>query len=143
MTAIITSIFAFLGSAANGLFGFKGSQVKAVETAIETLKTVDNNDAATIAAQANAISVILTQGSWLEKQWRPILMLLLMTIIGCWFFGLVPPNFDGQISPMMREVLDLLKIGVMGYVPCRTLEKVITSINIASILKQMIGKKVL
>src|SRR5690349_14349615 len=117
---IITALFSFLGSAVKGVFDFKGEQAKSVQSAMDLIKSLDSNEAATLTAQANALSVILTQGSWLEKQWRPFLMFLLMIIIGCWFFGYVPPHFNDPMSPMMQEVLSLLKIGLGGYIPCRT-----------------------
>lgn len=143
MIPIIGPIFTFFSTIANGIFGWKGEQAKTVQNALDLVKSIDSNDSATLVAQANALSIILTQGSWLERNWRPILMFLLITLIGSWFFGYVPSNFNDPISPMMREVLDLLKIGVMGYLPCRTIEKVIANLNLSSILKQLITKKLL
>lgn len=143
MPVFLTSLFGFLGTSISSVFGFKGEQAKTVQSAIDLLKTVDTNDATSVAASANALSVILSQGSWLEKQWRPMLMIILIVMIGCWFFGLVPPHFNDPVSPMMQQVLDLLKVGVIGYVPCRTIEKVVQQINISSILKQIIAKKIL
>lgn len=138
---ILASIFGFLTSTVSSLFGFKGDQAKTVQSAIDTLKSMDASDTATISAHAQAITAILTQGSWLEQNWRPFLMLLLMLIIGCWFFGLVPPNFDEPVSPMMTRIIDLLTIGVAGYIPARTIDKAIQQWNIGSILKALIEKK--
>jgi len=138
---VIMSIITTIGGMFGSLMGSRGEQAKTVQTAIETLQKIDNNDSATIAAQANAISQILTQGSWLEQNWRPLLMLLLILIIGCWFFGLIPPNFDAPVSPMMDRILNLLTIGVAGYIPARTIDKAIQQWNIGSILKTLIEKK--
>lgn len=140
---VVAAIFGAFGSVFSSLFNWKGEQAKTVQSAIELVKSIDTNDAASITAQANALSLILTQGSWLERNWRPVLMFLLITLIGSWFFGYVPPHFNDPLSPMMTEVLGLLKIGVMGYVPCRTIEKVMSQINLASVLKQLISKKIL
>lgn len=140
---IFAALFGAVGSFFTGLFNWKGEQAKTVQSALDLLKGIDANDSAAIAAQANALSIILTQGSWLERNWRPTLMFLLIVLIGSWFFGYIPPHFNDPISPMMAEVLELLKIGVMGYVPCRTIEKVMSQINLASVLKQLIGKKIL
>lgn len=140
---IIASLFGFLGSAVSGLFGFKGEQAKTVQTALEVLSSVNQVDAAVLPAQANALAVILSQGSYLERNWRPVLMVLLIIIVASWFFGYLPPHFNDPVSPMMERVLTLLTIGVGGYIPCRTLEKIATQFNIASILKQIIDKKVL
>lgn len=137
----IAALLGFAGNFFSGLFGMKGEQAKTVQNALEVLKSVNDTDASAIASSANAIQAILTQGSWLERQWRPTLMILLIIIIGSWFFGYIPPHFNDPVSPMMREVLDLLKVGVIGYVPCRTLEKIVTQLNIGAILKAFIAKK--
>lgn len=137
----IPIIFSFLGSTIKGFFGFQGDQAKTVQKTIDLLQSINSVDGQCNVAQAQAIQSILTQGSFLEQIWRPILMILLMLIIGCWFFGYIPPHFNDPVSPMMQEVLSTLKIGVAGYVPCRTLEKVIQQVNLGSVLKAIISKK--
>jgi len=143
MPIIISSLFSFLGSAVTGLFGYKGEQAKTVQNALEVLKSVDANDAQATTAAAQALTAILTQGSFLEKNWRPILMLELMIIVSAFFFGYVPPHLNDPMSPMMLEIWGLLKIGLMGYLPARTLEKIVQQINIGSILKTLINKKIM
>lgn len=142
MGAALIALFGGLSSIFGSFFNFKGEQAKTVQSALDLLKSVNDVDAQAITASAQAISAILTQGSWIERTWRPCLMVMLIVLIGCWFFGYIPPNFNAPVSPMMREVLDLLKVGVIGYVPCRTVEKVVTQLNIGSILKQLIQKKI-
>jgi hypothetical protein len=143
MPLILISLFGMLSTGMTALFGYKGDQAKTVQSALDVLKSVNDVDGQAITASAQAISAILTNGSFLERTWRPVLMVLLILIIGCWFFGFVPPHFNDSVSPMMREVLDLLKVGVIGYVPCRTLEKIMTQINIGSVLKQLIAKRLI
>lgn len=141
MPVFLTSLFGFLGSATSGFFNLKSNQVKAVETSLDLLKTIDTNDATSLAATANALSVILSQGSWLERNWRPLLMLLLILMVACWFFGFIPPHFNDPVTPMMDRVLTMLTIGVGGYIPARTIDKAIQQFNIGSILKTLIEKK--
>lgn len=143
MLTLLTSLIGGIGSFFGGLFGFKGEQAKTVQSAFDVLKSVNDVDGQSITATANALSAILTQGSWLERNWRPFLMILLIVIVGCWFFGIVPPNFDAPISPMMDRVLTMLTIGVGGYIPCRTVEKIFTQMNLAAILKTFIQKKIM
>lgn len=142
MTAILAALISMTGSFFSGLFGFKGEQAKTVQNALEVLKSVNDLDGQALTASASSIQAILTQGSWLERQWRPCLMIMLIVLIASWFFGYVPPHFNDAVSPMMREVLDLLKVGVLGYVPCRTLEKIIQQLSIANILRDFIKKKI-
>lgn len=142
MLTILAALLGAVGNGISGFFGWKGEQVKVVQAAIDLLNNVDANDAKQVAAQAQALQVILTQGIWLEKIWRPMLMMILMGIIGSyWFFGYVPPYFDKPMTPMMAEIFGLLKIGLIGYIPGRTLEKIMTNINIAQVLKTLIEKK--
>lgn len=142
MIAIVASLISALGSGVSGFFGFKNSQMETVKASIDLLSNVDTNDVKQAAAAAQALQAILTQGIWLEKIWRPALMITLCGIIGSyWFFGYTPPYFNSEMSPMMSQIFELLKIGMMGYIPGRTIEKVMTNINISGILKTMINKK--
>lgn len=141
MVTILAAIISGLGSVFGGLFNFKGDQAKTLQGALDVVKNVDNNDATSTVALANALQVILTQGSWLERNWRSWLM---MACIGCLvasFFGYVPPYFDKPLSPMMGEVFELLKIGLGGYVARRGIVDVVRLFNISSVLKTFIQKK--
>jgi len=138
----IAALFGFLGSTVKGIFGFQGDQAATVQKAMDVLKSVNDSDAQVISASAQALSAILTQGSYLERNWRPTLMVLLMIIIGSFWFGYSPPQFNSPMTPMMQQIWDLLKIGLGGYLPCRTLEKIVQQINIGSILKTLVGKKI-
>lgn len=131
-----------IGGFFTGLFGFKAEQAKTVQSALEVLKSVNDVDAVSATASAQALSAILTQGSWLEKNWRPIFMLICIAIlIGC-FFGYSPPFIDKPLSPTMERIWMMLQIGLGGYMPLRTLEKIVTQLNVGSILKTLTAKKV-
>lgn len=137
--AVISGISSFFG----GLFNMKGSQAATVQEALKTLQSINDVDGQSTAAAAQALSAILTQGSFLEKNWRPVLMCVLMTILIASFFGYIPPHLNDVVSPTMEKIWTLLQIGLMGYLPLRTVEKVMQQINIGSILKELIKKKVL
>lgn len=142
MPVIFSALFGFLGSAVSGLFSFKGDQAQTVQSALELLKSVNDVDGQSTTAAAQALGAILTQGSFLEKNWRPVFMVVCMIIIVCAFFGFVPPHLNDQLSPMMEKIWTMLEIGIGGYLPLRTFEKVMTQINISSILKTLINKKI-
>jgi len=139
---IIGLLISTVGSFFGGLFSFKGEQAKTVQSAIDVLKSVNDSDAQSTAAAAQALSAILTQGSFLEKNWRPVLMCVLMGILIASFFGYVPSHLDREVTPTMEKIWTLLQIGLGGYLPLRTFEKVMAQINISSILKELIKKKV-
>ena len=138
---VFLGLFSLIGGVFKNLFGFKQEQAKTVQSALDVLKSVNDVDGQSITAASSALSSILTQGSFLEKNWRPLFMVILMSIVICSFFGYVPSHFNAPVTPMMEKVWTLLQIGLGGYIPCRTIEKIVSGLNIASILKQLIQKK--
>ena len=84
----------------------------------ETLKKreleLQNMQAEVIIAEA--------KGNWLQRSWRPILMLAFgFIVVYCKFIG---PLFDLRIPVLEDEFWDLLQIGIGGYVIGRTGEKI-------------------
>jgi len=142
MGALITGLFGGIGAAFKSFFDWKDAQAKTVQKAFEVLKAIDNNDATATAALADALQQILTQGSFLERNWRSWLMVSLMIIVGFNFFGMVPPHFNDPLSPMMAQCFDLLKIGLGGYIARRGIVDIVRIFNIGSVLKTLINKQV-
>jgi hypothetical protein len=136
------SMFTGASNVAKSILGFKGEQAKTVQKAIEVVSTIDNNDAATTAALANALQQILTQGSFIEKSWRGWLMVILIIQVVCMFFGYVPPHFNDPLSPMQERIFNLIEIGLGGYIARRGIVDVVRMFNIGSILKELIRKKI-
>ena len=139
---VFAMLFGAIGSFFTGLFNFKGQQAQTVQEAIKLLGDVNTSEAQAQIAAANAISIILTQGSFIERNWRPVFMVICMTVIVSFWFGHIPPHFNDNLSPMMDKIMNLLEIGLGGYIPCRTIDKAIQQINIGSILKTLIQKKI-
>lgn len=142
MPVFLTALISTVGSFFTGLFNFKGEQARTVQDAIKVLAEVNQSDAQATVASAQALSSILTQGSFLEKNWRPVLMVILMIILVASFFGYIPSHLNDPVSPTMEKIWTLLEIGLGGYLPLRTLEKIVQQINIGSILKSLINKKI-
>lgn len=71
-----------------------------------------------------AASVILAEArgeSWLQRNWRPMLMCLFGVIIANNF--LVVPLFGTPSAEIPPDMWELLKLGVGGYVVGRSVEK--------------------
>jgi hypothetical protein len=87
--------------------------------------------AAEIAKKQADVIIAEAQGeSWLQRNWRPILMLT-FTFIVAWQY-LFSPIFSGFFPAMQpvaitSEMWELLKIGVGGYVVGRSAEKMMES----------------
>jgi hypothetical protein len=61
-------------------------------------------------------------GNWLQRSWRPLLMLSFgFIVVYCKFIG---PLFDLRIPVLENEFWNLLQIGIGGYVVGRTGEKI-------------------
>jgi len=85
-------------------------QEKALTGNLEGMKAA----AAVIMAEANG-------ESWLQRNWRPLLMCLFGVIIANNY--VVAPLFNTPLTDIPPDMWDLLKLGVGGYVVGRTVEK--------------------
>ena len=69
-------------------------------------------------------SLILAEmhGTFLQRSWRPLMMLWFAALIGMWWFGVEPDNFTQADKD---NLFGLLKLGIGGYVVGRSAEKVV------------------
>ena len=75
--------------------------------------------------RASVIKAEATSGNFLAANWRPITMLVFVSLITAHWFGLTAPNLsEGQIVMLM----EIVKLGIGGYVIGRSAEKVIPGI---------------
>lgn len=85
-----------------------------------------------IAQAAASVVVSEAQGeSWLQRNWRPLMMLWFAILIGAYWFGIVPINMPIEI---VGRMFDLVTLGIGGYVAGRTVEKVVK--DVAPIIKR-------
>lgn len=59
--------------------------------------------------------------SWLQRNWRPMVMLFFMILVGAYWFGFVPDNLS---STAIENLFLLVQIGLGGYVVGRSAEKI-------------------
>ncbi len=143
MPVILSSIIGLIGTTISGLFNFKGEQAKTVQDSLEVLKSIDDNDSKSVVALSNAMNAILTNGSLLERNWRAVLMSVCVAILICSYFGYVPPHFNQPLTPMMAQVLELIKIGLGGYIVKGGVVEVARMFNIAQVIKTFIEKRLI
>ncbi len=74
-----------------------------------------------IEAAANIIVAEAQGESWLQRNWRPLLMCLFGVIIANNY--VVVPLFGTPSAEIPPDMWDLLKLGVGGYVVGRSVEK--------------------
>ena len=68
------------------------------------------------------IIVTEAKGNWLQRSWRPILMLAFGSIVI--YVKFVAPLFDLKIPELENEFWNLLQLGIGGYVIGRSAEKI-------------------
>jgi len=71
-----------------------------------------------------AVKIITAEAqgeSWLQRNWRPLLMLWFAGLVGAHWLGFTAPNLSDDI---VSSLLDIVQVGVGGYVLGRSAEKV-------------------
>tara|TARA_B100000780_G_scaffold118034_1_gene82820 strand:- start:2833 stop:3228 length:396 start_codon:yes stop_codon:yes gene_type:complete len=68
------------------------------------------------------------KGNWLQRSWRPILMLSFGFIVI--YVKFIAPLFDLKIPELENEFWNLLQLGIGGYVVGRSAEKIAENITI-------------
>ena len=61
------------------------------------------------------------QGSWLQRNWRPLLMVTFAALVVAHRFGLTAPNIPESVQ---NSLLNIVMVGVGGYVVGRSGEKI-------------------
>ena len=72
-----------------------------------------------------AVKIITAEAqgeSWLQRNWRPLLMLWFAGLVGAHWLGYTPPNLPPDV---VMSLLDIVQVGVGGYVLGRSAEKVV------------------
>jgi len=74
-----------------------------------------------LESAANIIVAEAQGDSWLQRNWRPLLMVMFGTIVANNY--IVVPIFNTPAADIPPDMWDLLKLGVGGYVVGRSAEK--------------------
>lgn len=120
------------------MFNLLGALAPMIKTLFSTIdKTIDNKAEAEklkqsiqqqllsgqlkeLEAQAKIITAE-AQGGWLQRNWRPILMLVFAGLVVAHWFGLTAPNIPESVQ---NSLLNIVLVGISGYVVGRSAEKV-------------------
>lgn len=75
--------------------------------------------------------------SWLQRNWRPLMMLWFGGLIGGYWFGYTPENLSEEA---ILSLFGLIKLGLGGYVLGRSAEKITKEISGSGLLAKLTGK---
>lgn len=93
------------------------------EVVLNSLNNLQNAQKEIILAEA--------KGSWLQRSWRPIVMLSFAFIVVYAYF--IEPAFLNAVKPINESLNEnfwaLLKLGLGGYVVGRSAEKIATTVT--------------
>ena len=73
-----------------------------------------------LEAQAKIV-LAEAQGSWLQRNWRPMLMVTFAGLVVAHWFGFTAENIPESVQ---NSLLNIVMVGVGGYVAGRSAEKV-------------------
>ena len=73
-----------------------------------------------LEAQAKVITAE-ANGSWLQRNWRPLLMLTFAGLVVAHWFGFTAPNIPESVQ---NSLLNIVLVGVGGYIVGRSGEKI-------------------
>ena len=113
-----------VGNVIDNLFTSEEERIKAKNEVFKVLQEqqleLQKLQTEIIVAEAN--------GNWLQRSWRPILMLSFGFIVI--YVKFIAPLFDLKIPELENEFWNLLQIGIGGYVIGRSAEKIAGKITI-------------
>ena len=91
------------------------------------LKLLQMQQAGDLEELRAAVSVITVEasGNWLQRSWRPLMMLFFAGLVGARWFGYSAPNMS---EAEVLELWAIVKLGIGGYTIGRSVEKVAPSI---------------
>ena len=114
-----------IGPLVGGLFGLIDKSVEdkdqAARIKADLQQMVLTGQIKEIEAAASIIAAEARGESWLQRNWRPLLMCLFGLIVANNY--LIVPLFGSPMADIPPDMWDLLKLGVGGYVVGRSVEK--------------------
>ena len=113
-----------IGDIIDNLFTNDEERIEAKNKIIQVLKEKE------LELQKMQTEIIISEakGNWLQRSWRPILMLAFGFIVI--YVKFLAPLFDFRIPELENEFWNLLQLGIGGYVVGRSTEKISKNITI-------------
>ncbi len=113
-----------VGNIIDDLFTNDEERINAKNKIIQVLKEKE------LELQKMQTDIIIAEakGNWLQRSWRPILMLSFGFIVI--YVKFIAPLFDFRIPELENEFWNLLQLGIGGYVIGRSAEKISEKITI-------------
>ncbi|MCW7552985.1 holin family protein [Endozoicomonas gorgoniicola] len=80
-----------------------------------------NGELDELTQQAGVIKAEAQGEGWLQRSWRPIVMLVFTALVVCRWLGWSAPNLSEVVE---LKLFSIIQLGIGGYIASRGLEKV-------------------
>ena len=94
---------------------------KAKEAKVELTEMLLNGELDELEQQAGVIKAEAQGESWLQRNWRPMVMLVFTALVVCRWMGWSAPNLTEAVE---LKLFSIIQLGIGGYIASRGLEKV-------------------
>jgi hypothetical protein len=88
---------------------------------LELMKMDEEGELSRMQTQAGIITAEAQGGSWLQRNWRPLMMVWFGILVGMYWFGVTPENLS---EAALADLFQLIQLGIGGYIVGRSAEKV-------------------
>lgn len=131
IASLIPILGSIAGQAAKKIFPNPEDETKRLELENQLKIAAMQETGALERAAADIVKAEAEGEGWLQRNWRPIMMLTFGVLIVARWFGLAAPNLS-EVEYV--KLWDIVQIGLGGYVIGRSVEKIAPSI--ADVLKK-------
>ena len=83
-----------------------------------------NGELDELAQQAGIIKAEAQGEGWLQRNWRPIVMLTFTALVVCRWMGWASPSLSEALE---LKLLGIVQLGIGGYIASRGMEKVVSN----------------
>ncbi|WP_422135500.1 3TM-type holin [Endozoicomonas sp. ALD040] len=94
---------------------------KAREARAELSKMLLNGELNELKQKAGVVKAEAQGESWLQRNWRPMVMLVFTALVVCRWMGWSAPNLTEAVE---LKLFNIIQLGIGGYIASRGLEKV-------------------
>src|SRR3990167_2318252 len=82
-------------------------------------------EAKLVEAQSKIITAEAQGQSWLQRNWRPLTMMIFNGLLVSYWLDFAPPNMS---QATLDNVFQLIQLGISAYIGGRSLEKIVPSV---------------
>jgi len=76
--------------------------------------------------------------SWLQRNWRPLVMLWFAALVGGYWFGFTPDNLSEQ---NVGALFEIVQYGLSGYIVGRSAEKITRTVTNGGLLDNIVKRR--